>query len=413
MGRRGARLEDERVRELGADRRRRCATSPTSSAIRARRSRGRRCRSDVVRQFATTAEGELVYNADSIAGRRSSLRRRVEYHGFELEREIEPIDEFPPELADARAARARRSAGARRGAASGGARRIRTRSSRCARRIGARAATTPRLSFADLAALYEQQLARRELVQRLPPRAASSIDADAIVPRAVRERYAALPSTVSVRGRDVEIHYDVEETADGKPFGVARLRIPEKIARNAHRGGAAVTRSSAAVHRDARRARRRARVDVGRIAGGARSPVHRRRRSAELERADDERRRERHERRRERCTTRRRVRRKHAATAQTGPPPPLRDCRQPSVVALARCRSRSGTPRTRAPCSSAARAASRACTCAATRGGAERPRFPRRAREHRLADASSNERLDQPEVRDLDASRRRARSSSK
>ena len=39
-GRRSARVEDERVRQLGADHRRRCATSPTSSAIRARRSKG-------------------------------------------------------------------------------------------------------------------------------------------------------------------------------------------------------------------------------------------------------------------------------------------------------------------------------------------------------------------------------------
>ena len=41
------------------------------------------------------------------------------------------------------------------------------------------------------------------------------VDADAIVPREVRARYASLPSTVSVRGRDVEIHYDVEESPDG------------------------------------------------------------------------------------------------------------------------------------------------------------------------------------------------------
>jgi len=34
-----------------------------------------------------------------------------------------------------------------------------------------------------------------------------------------------------VRDREVEIDYDVEET-DGRPVGVARLRLPEKIARN-------------------------------------------------------------------------------------------------------------------------------------------------------------------------------------
>src|SRR6185503_4104719 len=57
-----------------------------------------------------------------------------------------------------------------------------------------------------------------------------TIDADAIVPREVRERFAALPSTAMVRDREVEIHYDVEETPEGNR-GVARLRLPEKLAR--------------------------------------------------------------------------------------------------------------------------------------------------------------------------------------
>jgi ATP-dependent helicase HrpA len=80
---------------------------------------------DVLRPFATVTEGEVVYNAES---RRAPLviRRRVEYHGFELEREIEAIDEFPPEHAEKRDIRAR--AGTRK------------RSTPYARRIAARAA---------------------------------------------------------------------------------------------------------------------------------------------------------------------------------------------------------------------------------------------------------------------------------
>jgi hypothetical protein len=83
---------------------------------------------DVLRPFATVMEGELVYNADS---KRSPLmlRRRVTYHGFELEREIEPIDEFPPELA-ARARRTERTE-------------IAKRSSRFVRRTGAQAVARP------------------------------------------------------------------------------------------------------------------------------------------------------------------------------------------------------------------------------------------------------------------------------
>jgi hypothetical protein len=56
------------------------------------------------------------------------------------------------------------------------------------------------------------------------------VDADAIVAPAIRARYASLPSSVSVRGRDAEINYEVEEGENG-PTGVARLRLPEKIAR--------------------------------------------------------------------------------------------------------------------------------------------------------------------------------------
>ena len=50
-------------------------------------------------------------------------------------------------------------------------------------------------------------------------------------PRVERARYDALPSRTEIRDRDVEIDYDVEEV-DGRSVGVARLRLPEKIARS-------------------------------------------------------------------------------------------------------------------------------------------------------------------------------------
>lgn len=90
--------------------------------------------------------------------------------------------------------------------------------------------STPRLSFADLVALYERQLSNVNSLAEFR-HAHLMVDADEIVPRDVRERYAALPSTVRVRDREVEIHYDVEEDEHGQPCGVARLRLPEKLAR--------------------------------------------------------------------------------------------------------------------------------------------------------------------------------------
>ena len=104
---------------------------------------------DLLRQYRDRhgRRARLQCGQQAVAARAAPAR---EYHGFELEREIEPIEEFPPELAAARAARARRSARARRGAASRRSRATRTRSSRFARRIAARAAQTPRLGLAEL-----------------------------------------------------------------------------------------------------------------------------------------------------------------------------------------------------------------------------------------------------------------------
>jgi len=48
----------------------------------------------------------------------------------------------------------------------------------------------------------------------------------------VRARLLALPDYVEIRDKPVEIHYDVEEAEDGRPVGVARLRLPEKLARS-------------------------------------------------------------------------------------------------------------------------------------------------------------------------------------
>jgi ATP-dependent helicase HrpA len=182
---------------------------------------------ELLRPYASVTEGELVYAPDS---RRAPLvlRRRVQYHGFELEREIEPVDEFPPAIAQA-ARHVLAEALARGEARHPGARENQTAIEAVRESYRRSGGATPKLGFAELTALYEQQLAGVHSMsdfRRTPLR----IDSDAIVPRAVRDRYASLPSTVSVRGREVEIHYDVEDTPDG-PRGVARLRLPEKIAR--------------------------------------------------------------------------------------------------------------------------------------------------------------------------------------
>ncbi|MGZ6095443.1 MAG: hypothetical protein ACXWUG_25615, partial [Polyangiales bacterium] len=177
--------------------------------------------------FAAVTEGELVYEANS---KRAplALRRRVEYQGFELEREVEAIDTFPPELA-AKARHVLAEALARGEARHPGARRNQDAIDSIRETYRRSGGTTPKLGLAELTAHYERQLAHVNSIDEFR-HTNVTVDADELVPRAVRERYAALPSTAAVRDRDVEIHYDVEETPNGL-VGVARLRLPEKIAR--------------------------------------------------------------------------------------------------------------------------------------------------------------------------------------
>lgn len=183
---------------------------------------------DLILRYATRSRPELIYDPhrkhDQLL-----LASRVEYFGFELEREVEPVREFPPELAgEARHLLAE-------AVARGDARQLSVRRNRAAieavreayRRSGGR---TPRLGLAELTELYERQLQDVNSVEEFR-NARLSFDPDVWVPAAERERYAALPSVALVRDREAWIDYDVEEDEDGGVRGVARLRLPEKIAR--------------------------------------------------------------------------------------------------------------------------------------------------------------------------------------
>jgi ATP-dependent helicase HrpA len=155
------------------------------------------------------------------------IERRLEYFGFELERETEVMQEFPAGMEDeARDVLAE-------ALATGQARHPSVRRNQAAvdevrevyRRSGGRTAA---LKAIELARLYRPLLngiasmndfwhGRFELDHEL----------ESVLPIEDRAPYLALPSHASVRGRDVQIDYDVE---DG-PRGVARLVLPEKMAR--------------------------------------------------------------------------------------------------------------------------------------------------------------------------------------
>jgi ATP-dependent helicase HrpA len=84
----------------------------------------------------------------------------------------------------------------------------------------------------DLATIYERQMAEQNVRSHSDfRRARLGIDADSILPRREREKYLALPDVVDIRGRELPIRYDVEETPGEPARAVARLTLPEKVAR--------------------------------------------------------------------------------------------------------------------------------------------------------------------------------------
>ena len=184
---------------------------------------------DVIRQFATGDEATMAYDGE----RKKAplvLRRRVEYFGFELEREVEAVEEFPPARED-EARKVLADALAR-----GEARHFAVKDNlgiidavRTAwRKSGG---MLPRLSQSELASLYQRRLADvHSLTQFKQADLDLAADLEVLSPRAERAKFDALPARVSVRDRDVEIDYDVEEV-NGAPVGIARLQLPEKVAR--------------------------------------------------------------------------------------------------------------------------------------------------------------------------------------
>ena len=179
---------------------------------------------DLVRRYSMLGEAEVVYDP---ARKRGALAvtRRTRYHGFELGREREPIDAFPDALA-AQARHALADALAR-----GEARHHAVRQNRQAvdelrevyRRSGGR---TPRLGLAELTAFYEGKL---EAVRSMDEFRSADLrlDPDAMLPAAERARWMALPSSAPIRGHDVPVEYEVDDSG----AGVIRLRLPEKLAR--------------------------------------------------------------------------------------------------------------------------------------------------------------------------------------
>ena len=182
---------------------------------------------ELVRRYAKRGPTDVAYDP-----RRKhsplALRTTLMYHGFELDREYESIEEFPPEL-QARIRSVLADALARGEARHSALKRHRPRIEEIREVYRRSGGMTPRFGVAELTPLYERALADVHSMSEF--RAAPlAIDFESVVPAADRARLLALPDTAVIRGREVPIDYDVED-GDGRPRGVARLRLPEKLAR--------------------------------------------------------------------------------------------------------------------------------------------------------------------------------------
>jgi len=181
----------------------------------------------LIRKYATRGVSDIAYDPKQKGGQ-LVIRRTLEYFGFELERETEAVEEFPPELA-ARARHALAEAMAKGQARHASVKRNRASIEKIRETWRKSGGLTPRFRLSDVTAWYEAQLAGISSMNEFR-NARITLDADAIVPREVRERYDHLPETAIIRDREVDIEYDVDD-ADGTPTGIARLRLPEKLAR--------------------------------------------------------------------------------------------------------------------------------------------------------------------------------------
>ena len=186
----------------------------------------------VIRRHAVRERGPVTYDPER---RHGQLVRqwRVTYGGFELDREVEVIDDLASLPDDERAIaldalatafaqeRMRHPAVSRNRLVVGDARETWRRSGGRTRRVDERA----------VAAWYRERIAHVPAVSALRFEKLA-MEPDEWTTPAERAAVADLPTVTAVRGRDVPIEYDVEEGEDGATTGVARLRLPEKLARS-------------------------------------------------------------------------------------------------------------------------------------------------------------------------------------
>jgi hypothetical protein len=177
----------------------------------------------LVREFASAGEGEVVYDPEH---RRHPLRLRktVEYHGFVLDSEEEAIEAFTPEVAErARRALAEALVDGIAHHPDHGTNRAALRELReVYRRSGGQATGGQHGLVSYIAGKLGGVSSYADFLE-----ADIRVSADELVPRAERERWMALPDTVTLMGHDFPLDYHMEgDTA------VVRARVPDWLIRD-------------------------------------------------------------------------------------------------------------------------------------------------------------------------------------
>jgi hypothetical protein len=185
---------------------------------------GTQIQEHLIRRYARRGPPQVVWERQR---RREGLMvvRTVNYFGFTLDREVEPLPSpFPPELVES----ARRAllegmlAGDVPHPDRGRVRRALERYGHYWRRSGAR---LPQASSEDVSRRIAEQIGRvRNWDEFINTRV--MLDPDADIPEAERTRLDALPSSIFLFGDRVPLDYDVEQDV-----GVVRMRLKEGQAR--------------------------------------------------------------------------------------------------------------------------------------------------------------------------------------
>jgi len=179
---------------------------------------------DLIRNYARPSAPEVVYDPRHRRLPLLAVRRRS-FHGFELERDAEPLERVPPDLAgQARAALVEAlMTGVARHKDARHLRHVLERLGELWRRSGGT------LAGVDGSVIRAALGGRLQSLRRFDDFLAAdlALSVDDFVPAARRRPLEALPASVLVAGEECRVDYEIEAGV-----GIARVRLKERLARS-------------------------------------------------------------------------------------------------------------------------------------------------------------------------------------